>query len=147
MGLLQGGAFNTPENQPVFAAVRIKTQSARGTRSSPPLHFPPPAPRHTLHHTPSPTPPHAADHVLIARSKGQAVAGGRNTAEHGAHWHQRGVFGGCEDKGRQRLFPAVLFACISPCEEACSSLNELERAHDVRAYLFGRRGIAVGAEG
>jgi hypothetical protein len=77
------------------------------------------------------------------------VAGGRNTTKHGAHWHKWRVFGGSasEDKGRQRLFPAVLFACISTREEACSGPYELERAHDVRAYLFGRRGIAVGAKG
>jgi hypothetical protein len=58
MGLLQGGAFNIPETPPVFAAVRMKTLSARCTRRSPTCTFPTrprvtrsithPAQRHTM---------------------------------------------------------------------------------------------------
>jgi len=80
-------------------------------------------------------------HVHIGRRGGQSLARGRHTAEHEAHSPTRRTFRDNAAEGRQRLLPTVMR------KKPLLALDELERAHDLRAKLLGRVQLAVGDEG
>ena len=153
---------NAPQNQPAFAAARVKhtahastgtTSAAHSTARAPlqphlhffvplqhHLHFLHATPRHTLHHHLSPAPRHVR-HVHIGRRSGQSLARERHAAEHEAHSPTRRTFRDNAAEGRQRLLPTVMR------KKTLVAFDELERAHDCRAKLFGRLQLAIGDEG
>ena len=104
--------------------------------------------RHTVHHTLSTSPRRPVGHAHIERSSGKSRTYERNKAEHDAHWHTWGILGRHAAKRRQRFLPMTLAACSwrIQCEEPRYSIDEVERAHDLRALLHRRQRHPVGAE-
>ena len=125
------------------------TALARGARAEaahstarkpvqPHLHSSHAIPRHTLHHTHSPAPHHAAAHIHICRCSGQSLARGCNTAEHESHWHAYRNFGERVAKGQQRFLPMARVAH----ESDLSSKNLASTLMSWRAYLICARNSA-----
>ncbi len=100
-------------------------------------------PRHTLHYPGSPAPRRLVDHVHTGRRGGQSLARERHTAEHAAYSPTRTIYRENGAEGRQRCLPTVQSLRKKPR----LGLDELERAHDLRAKLRGRLQFAVGNEG
>jgi hypothetical protein len=77
-------------------------------------------------------------HVRIGRRSGKSLARERHTGEHEAHSLTRRAFRDNAAEGRQRLLLTVMR------KKPLVAINEVERALDLRAKLFGRRHYAVG---
>jgi hypothetical protein len=77
-------------------------------------------------------------HVRIGRRSGQSLARERRTGEHEAHWHTRRIIHKNGAEEWQRFLPTVLAAWQSLREKTRFSLDELERALDLRAKLRRR---------
>ncbi len=144
---------NAPQNQPMFAAARVKhtAHASTGTTSAahctarallqPHLHFFHATPRHTLHHHLGPATPLAVLHVHIGRRSGQSLAREHHAAEHDAHSPTRRTLINNGAKGRQRLLPKAML------KKPLLVLDEHERTLDLRAKLRGQLQYAVNDEG
>jgi hypothetical protein len=113
-------------------------QHSTQRRVQPHLHFFRATPRHTLHHHLSPAPRHVR-HVHIGRRSGQSLARERHTGEHEAQSPTRRTFRDNATEGQAAL-PKVMR------KKPLLAFDELERAHDLRAKLLGRRQLAIGCD-
>ena len=145
---------NGPENQPAFAAARVKHTAQASSASSRSravystaraplqshLHFLHATPRHTLHYRPFPAIRRPVEHEHTGRRWDQSTARKGHAAEHYAHWDTRGKLGEHVTEGRQQFLrvPMPLDVWRLLREEPRRGFHELERALDLRAKLRWR---------